>query len=285
MTRIVSLLPAATEIVCTLGAGSQLVGISHQCDHPPEILHLPRVTATAVDSSQPSGAIDAAVRQRRAAKDAVIALDQAQLRELSPTLILTQDLCEVCAVDGQQTADLARVLDPPPAVLHLTGKTLGGIYEDIGRIGAALDLAADAEEVVAGMRYRFDRLRTEAPSSRPKVVSVEWLDPLYLAGHWVPELVEAAGGREVGSAPGEPSLRRAWAEVAAMQPDVVLIMLCGFGIRRAHDEWAAFARANPVVVSMIGSARVQFVDGNAYTSRPGPRLVEGAEAIRRVLGG
>ncbi|MDZ4674151.1 MAG: ABC transporter substrate-binding protein [Gemmatimonadota bacterium] len=283
MTRVLSLLPAATEIVCALGAGDRLVGTTHECDYPPEIQHLPRVTTTPIDHTLSSGKIDEAVRRMRAEGQAVIALDRSQVEALRPTLILTQNLCEVCAVDGNATRALADLFDPPPTVLHLTGQTLGGVYDDIRRIGAALDLQPDAEDLVAGMRYRLAHLPGAVPTPTPRVVSVEWLDPLYLAGHWVPELVAAAGGEEVGAVGGEPSRRRAWAEVAAMQPDVVLIMLCGFGIRRAQDEWAAFARANPVVVSMIGAARVRFVDGNAYTSRPGPRLVEGAEAIRKVL--
>lgn len=283
MTRILSLLPAATEIVCALGAGDRLVGISHECDYPPDIQHLPRVTTSAIDSAQPSGKIDEAVRRLRGEGQAVIALDRSQVEALRPTLILTQGLCEVCAVDGDATRALGDLLVPSPTVVQMTGKTMDGVYEDIRRIGAALDLAPDADELVAGMRYRLAHLPGDLPVNEPKVVSVEWLDPLYLAGHWVPELVEEAGGIEVGAVYSEPSRRRAWAEVAAMQPDVILIMLCGFDVRRAQDEWAAFARANPGVVTMIGAARVRFVDGNAYTSRPGPRLVEGAEAIRKVL--
>lgn len=285
MSRILSLLPAATEIVAALGAGEQLVGITHACDHPPEVQHLPRVTTTLVDPSQSSAAIDASVRQRRQDGHPVVALSMGQLQALRPTLILAQELCEVCAVGTGATQALSTILDPAPEVLHLHGHTMEGVYEDIRRIAGAIDRGDDGEELIAGMRYRLAHLPGEAPAPPPRVVSVEWLDPLYLAGHWVPELVAAAGGLEVGAVAGEPSRRRAWAEVAAMQPDVVLLMLCGFDRRRAQDEWAAFARANPVVISMIGSARVQFIDGNAYTSRPGPRLVDGAAAIRAVLGG
>jgi iron complex transport system substrate-binding protein len=284
VSRVLSLLPAATEIVAALGAGDSLVGISHECDHPPEVQHLPRVTSAQVEPAQSSAAIDAAVRQRRQEGNPVIALDSRQLEALGPTLILTQDLCDVCAVGTGEVRELAAVMNPAPEILHLRGQTLEGVFDDIRHVAQALTLDDEAEELIAGMRYRLAHLPGTAPIPAPRVVSVEWLDPLYLAGHWVPELVAAAGGTEVGAVRGEPSRRRAWAEVAAMHPDVVLIMLCGFGLRRAQEEWAAFARANPVVVSMIGAARVRFVDGNAFTSRPGPRLVDGAAAIRAVLG-
>lgn len=283
MSRVLSLLPAATEIVVALGAGESLVGISHECDYPPSVLHLPRVTSSGVDPALPGAAIDVAVRRLRDAGTPVIAIDQDQLRTLRPTLVLTQDLCEVCAVADGQVLPLSGALDPCPEVVCLTGRTLAGVEDDFRRIGRALDLEEDAEELVAGMRYRLRHLPGEAPGRSPRVVAVEWLEPLYLAGHWVPELVAAAGGEELGGERGGKSRRRAWAEVAAMQPDVLLIMLCGFGIRRAQEEWAAFARANPGIIALLGSTRVRFVDGNAFTSRPGPRLVEGAAAIRAAL--
>ncbi len=283
MSRVLSLLPAATEIVTALGAGASLVGITHECDFPPSIAHLPRVTRSAIDRALAGPAIDAAVRGLRDLGAPVIAVDLDQVRALQPTVVLTQDLCEVCAVGNGQLRELADALDPAPTVVRLTGSTLEGVDADIRRVGQALDLEADAAEVVAGIRYRLRHLPGAPPATPPRVVSVEWLDPLYLAGHWVPELVEAAGGIELGGGRGEKSRRRAWAEVAAMRPDVLLIMLCGFGIRRAQEEWAAFARSNPGIITMLGAARVRFVDGNAYTSRPGPRLVDGAAAIRAAI--
>jgi iron complex transport system substrate-binding protein len=283
VTRVLSLLPAATEIVSALGAGDSLVGITHECDYPAAVAHLPRVTHSGIDPTLAGPALDAAVRGLRDSGAPVIAVDLDQIRALQPTVVLTQDLCEVCAVADGQLHQLAETLVPPPTVVHLTGRTLDGVDADIRRVGQALDLEADAAELVAGIRYRLRHLPGPPPATPPRVVSVEWLDPLYLAGHWVPELVEAAGGIEVGGGRGEKSRRRAWAEVAAMRPDVLLIMLCGFGIRRAQEEWAAFARGNPGIITMLGAARVRFVDGNAYTSRPGPRLVDGAAAIRAAL--
>lgn len=281
--RVVSLFPAATEMVTALGAGASLAGISHACDHPPSIQHLPRVTTTAVDAAMPSAAVDAEVRRRQDAGESVILVDAGSLRSLAPDLILTQQLCAVCAVEGEQLAELAGSLTPAPRVVSLAGSSMGGVEADILLVAEALGLPEEGEELVAGMRYRLRGLTTSRPDPAPRVVCVEWLEPLYLAGHWVPELVAAAGGQDVGGRPGEKSRRRAWAEVAAMRPDVVLIMLCGYGVARAREEWATFARGNPQVVSLVGSARVKFVDGNAFTSRPGPRLVEGARAIQDAL--
>ena len=281
--RIVSLFPAGTEIVTALGAGGSLVGISHACDHPRSVQHLPRVTTTPVDTSQSSAAVDAEVRRRQHAGEPVILVDAEALRALQPDLILTQELCAVCAVEGDQLRELADALDPAPHLLSLSGGSLEGVEADIRRVAEALNLAEDGEEVVAGMRYRLRGLAPARAAAPSRVVCVEWLEPLYLAGHWVPELVAAAGGEDVAGRVGEKSRRRAWAEVAAMRPDIILIMLCGVGLARARDEWATFARGNPGVVSLLGPARVRFVDGNAFTSRPGPRLVEGAQAIHAAL--
>lgn len=283
MTRVLSLVPAATEIVAALGAGHSLVGISHECDYPPSVLHLPRVTSTPVDVSHPGPEIDATVRRLAAAGHPAITVDAALVASLQPDLVITQSLCEVCAVGAGQMQPLVDVLPAGASVLSLSGLNLSGVEDDIRRVAEALDLAAEADELIAGMRYRLQRIARPTDTTQPRVVCVEWLDPLYLAGHWVPELVAAAGALDIGSQAGEKSRRRAWAEVVAMRPDVVLIMLCGFNVPRAQQEWAAFARANPTMIAMLGAVPVRFVDGNAYTSRPGPRLVEGAEAIRKAV--
>ncbi|MFN2315454.1 MAG: ABC transporter substrate-binding protein [Gemmatimonadales bacterium] len=283
MTRVLSLVPAATEIVAALGAGSSLVGISHECDHPPSVLHLPRVTATPVDVSRPGPEIDAEVRRLAESGQPVITVDAALVKSLRPDLVIAQSLCDVCAVGSGQVQPLADTLPEGAAVLSLTGTTIAGVEDDIRRVAGALDLAAEADELIGGMRYRLRRMAPSPGTTRPRVVCVEWLDPLYLAGHWVPELVAAAGGEDIGGKAGEKSRRRAWAEVVAMRPDVILVMLCGFSVPRAQQEWAAFARANPGTIAMLGAVPVRFVDGNAYTSRPGPRLVEGAEQIAATL--
>lgn len=284
MTRVLSLLPAATEIVAALGAGSSLVGISHECDYPPSVLHLPRVTSTPVDASRTGPDIDAEIRRLAESGQPAVAVDAAVVASLQPDLVVTQSLCDVCAVASGQVRPLESALPPGVTMLSLEGTSLAGVEHDIRRVAAALDLAAEADELIGGMRYRLKRMAPSPGPTRPRVVCVEWLDPLYLAGHWVPELVAAAGGEDIGGKAGEKSRRRAWAEVVAMRPDVVLVMLCGFSVPRAQQEWAAFARTNPGMIAMLGAVPVRFVDGNAYTSRPGPRLVEGAEAIAREVG-
>jgi iron complex transport system substrate-binding protein len=234
--RVVTLLPAATEIVAALGGAGSLVGISHQCDHPASVLGLPRVTATPIDPDAPGAAIDAEVRRLHGAGKSVIGVDAAALRRLAPDLLITQDLCEVCAVAEGEVHRLAAVVDPAPAVLSLSGRTLEGIWADIGAVAMALDLVPDGDELLAGLKSRLDRLRARRPRVRPRVVCVEWLEPLYLAGHWVPELVEAAGGQDVGSAAGAHSTRREWSGLPALRPDLLVVMLCGFGVGRTLEE-------------------------------------------------
>jgi iron complex transport system substrate-binding protein len=281
--RVVTLLPAATEIVAALGGADRLVGISHECDFPASVLDLPRVTAMLIDPSRPSASIDAEVRRLRETGRPVIGIDAGALRALSPDLLITQSLCEVCAVADGEAYRLAAALERPPAVLRLGGTTLGGVWQDIRSVGAALGLERDADSLVAGLQERLDHLRNGAPAARPRVLCVEWLDPLYLAGHWVPELVEAAGGRDAGAAPGSHSARWGWREAAELRPDLILVMLCGFGVERSRAELETIG---PDALALLGgSAPVWILDGNAYTSRPGPRLVDGAERIAAALEG
>jgi iron complex transport system substrate-binding protein len=281
--RVVTLLPAATEIVAALGGTGSLVGISHECDHPASVLGLPRVTATPIDPKAPGAAIDAEVRRLHGAGKPVIGVDADALRRLAPDLLITQDLCEVCAVAEGEVHRLAAVVRPPPAVLALSGRTIEGIWADIAAVAKALDLAPDGDELVAGLRSRLDRLQARRRGHRPRVVCVEWLEPLYLAGHWVPELVDAAGGQDVGAVPGSHSSRREWAELPGLRPDLFVIMLCGFGVERTLTELSALDSS--AAVSTLRSAPVWIIDGNAYTSRSGPRTVDGAELLQGALEG
>jgi len=283
MKRVVSLVPAGTEMVAALGAASALVGVSHECDFPEEIRCLPRVTTTTVDPAASSGAIDAAVQALRAAGRPVIAADGALLKHLAPDLILTQGLCEVCAVADGEVHRLAQTLDPAPTVIGLEATGLNGIWSDIRRIAAALDLAPEAEELIAGLTYRLRRIRPQESPRAPLVLCIEWVDPLYLAGHWVPEMVEAAGARAVGAEPGAPSRRRNWTEVEGLRPDLALVMLCGFDVPRAMREMEQLRE--PAALRLFRALPTWVLDGNAYTSRPGPRVVDGAERIRAALEG
>jgi iron complex transport system substrate-binding protein len=282
--RVVSLLPAATEIVAALGATNRLAGISHECDYPPEVRALPRVTRTSVDTSRPSGAIDRAMGHAKASGVSPIEIDERALRRLAPAVILGQSVCEVCAVGEGELARALATLDRRPCVVTLHAHTLDGVFADIRRVGEALDLADEAEELTAGMTYRLHRLAASYASVplRPRVLVVEWLDPPYVAGHWVPELVAAAGGRDIGALPGEPSRRRTWRELAALAPDVVVVAPCGFDVPRARREYETVIDRDARV---LFGRRVEFLDGNAYTSRPGPRLADAAELLSQLING
>jgi iron complex transport system substrate-binding protein len=281
--RVVTLLPGATEIVAALGGAGSLVAISHECDHPASVQHLPRVTSTPLDPNLPGSAIDTEVRRLRKAGRAVIAVEAAELRRLAPDLVITQDLCEVCAVSDGAVHRLAAALDPPPRVLSLTGRTVEGVMADIRAVARALDLEAEGDELTAGLRNRLTRLRRGAPPVARRVLCIEWLAPLYLAGHWVPDLVAAAGGRDVGATAGAHSAVSSWEAVAALQPDLIAVMLCGFGLPRALSELEALRDA--AADRLLRSAPVWVLDGNAYTSRPGPRLVAGAELLQAAMRG
>ncbi|HKU63359.1 MAG TPA: ABC transporter substrate-binding protein [Gemmatimonadales bacterium] len=280
--RVVTLLPAATEIVAALGGVSRLVGISHECDYPESIVGLPRVTATPIDPTLPSARIDANVRRLSASGTPVIGIDADALRRLAPDLLITQSLCEVCAVADGEAYRLASALERPPQVLRLGGTTLDGVWRDIRTVGKALGLGGKADALIAGLERRLAALRRRAPGMLPRVLCVEWLDPLFLAGHWTPELVAAAGGHDPAAAPGSHSARREWREVAELRPDLILVMLCGFGVERSLAELDAIG---PEGAAALALAPVWVLDGNAYTSRPGPRLVEGAERIAAALRG
>lgn len=281
--RVVSLLPAATEIVASLGAAEELVGISHECDYPPALAGLPRVTATTIDPDASSAAIDADVRRRRDEGRPVIGVDAAVLRRLEPELVITQGLCEVCAVGDGAVHRLAAAMSPAPRVLSLAAASLAGIRDDIRAVGGALGRSAEAATLVNGLEERLDRLRATRPTRRPRVACIEWLDPPYLAGHWVPELVTAAGGEDVGTSAGSRSERREWHEVAALAPDLLVVLLCGFGLERARTELAAIT--DPAARELLAARPVWVLDGNSYTSRPGPRVVDGAERLQSMMHG
>ncbi|HTD70536.1 MAG TPA: ABC transporter substrate-binding protein [Gemmatimonadales bacterium] len=281
--RVVSLLPAATEIVAALGGVGRLVGVSHECDFPPEVRSLPRVTRTRVDPAMPSGAIDRAMAEAKRTGVSPVEVDVNLVAHLRPDLLIGQSVCDVCAVGEGELARLVTTLMPTPWVVTLHAHTLDEVFLDIRKVGEALELRDEAEELDAGLRYRLRRVSVRAARlPKPRVLVLEWLDPPYVAGHWVPDLVTLAGGQDVGSAPGEPSRPRPWDELAALAPDVVVVALCGFDIPRAQAELAAVT--DPQARALLGR-RVEFLDGNAYTSRPGPRLVDAADLLARLIHG
>ena len=288
--RVVSLLPAATEMVAALGAVGRLVGVSHECDFPPEVRSLPRVTRTRIDPALPSGAIDRALAEAKRAGVSPVEVDVNLVAHLRPDVLIGQSVCDVCAVGEGELARVVATLIPTPWVVTLHAHALDEVFLDIRRVGEALELRDEAEELDAGLRYRLRRLQTRARGSgnvgaqhaAPRVLVLEWLDPPYVAGHWVPELVALAGGQDVGSTPGERSRARPWEDLAALAPDVVVVALCGFDIPRAQTELGAVTDA--AARTLLGR-RVEFLDGNAYTSRPGPRLVDAAETLARLIRG
>ena len=288
--RVVSLLPAATEMVAALGAVGRLVGVSHECDFPPEVRSLPRVTRTRIDPALPSGAIDRAMAEVKRAGVSPVEVDVNLVAHLRPDVLIGQSVCDVCAVGEGELARVVATLIPTPWVVTLHAHALDEVFLDIRRVGEALELRDEAEELDAGLHYGLRRLQTRARESgnvgaqhaAPRVLVLEWLDPPYVAGHWVPELVALAGGQDVGSAPGERSRARPWEDLAALAPDVVVVALCGFDIPRAQTELGAVTDA--AARTLLGR-RVEFLDGNAYTSRPGPRLVDAADLLARLIHG
>lgn len=280
--RIVSLVPHATELLFALGLDDEVIAVTHECDYPPRARELPRVTRDVLPPGLGAGEIDAAVRERTAAGEAIYALDVDALHELEPDLIVTQALCPVCAVSYEQVTDVARQLSSQPRVISLDPHTLGEALGDIRTLAQATDRKREGVDLLARCAGRIDRVRLAVrgrPPRRPRVAAVEWLDPVFVAGHWTPQLIELAGGDDVLGLPGEPSQTISWEELAAADPEIVVAMPCGYDAPRAHTEASAHAEQ----LAAVGARRVVAIDAAAYFSRPGPRLVEGLELLAHVL--
>ena len=280
--RIVSLVPAATEIACAIGAGPELVAVTHDCDYPPEVRTLPRVTRSTIAPSATSREIDAAMRSAATEGDSTFHVDARALADARPDVLLGQTLCEVCAVT---VAQIPAVMDPPPAVVPLDGDTIEGILGDVLRVGDAIGRSAEASQLVRSLRERIARVRERvAERPRPTVVALEWLDPLFSAGHWVPEQVAAAGGRELIGRANARSAEVTLDDVTAADPDYVFVLPCGFDATRAVSESHALTSDPRWSGLRAGRDRhVYALDGNAYFSRPGPRVVDGIELLASLL--
>jgi iron complex transport system substrate-binding protein len=295
--RIVSLVPNGTEILFALGAGDRVVGVSHECDHPPEARALPQLTGSALTADLTASEIDRAVSEQLASGESLYTLDDRRIEELAPDLLVTQELCPVCAVSTGQVSEAVAPLVECPEILTLDPKTLGGVLEDIRTVGRAVGLEERAEELVAELESRLEAVRERrAGRPRPRVLALEWLDPPFLGGHWVPEMIEIAGGVDAaGVAPGEVSRPVTWdelVETGGFGADVIVAMPCGFdeaGARRQVEILEAGARGDdwrglPAVLSGRAGSVVA-VDANGCFSRPGPRLVEGVERLAGVFDG
>ena len=279
--KIVSLLPAATEIVCALGLRESLVGRSHECDFPVDVGTLPALTRARIDSALPSERIDEEVRSLTRSRQPIYVLDEARLAALAPDVVVTQAACEVCAVSYDQVvASLGRAV-VRPRVVSLQPSRLADILADIRTVAAACGVSGRGLTLAAELERRLKRLAPGRTGRvRPRVAVVEWLTPPMLAGHWVPDAVEAAGGEAVGPVPGVPSPYASWEEIRALEADAVVVAPCGFDLPRTVSE------AAPVAATLRGLApRVLLMDGNAYLNRPGPRIVEAVETIAAWLRG
>jgi len=278
--RIVSLVPSATELLFALGLGDEVIAVTHECDYPLEALERPRVTRDVLEPGLSARQIDAAVRERTERGEAIYALDEEHLIELEPDLIVTQAVCEVCAVAYDDVVAVANDMDEPPSVISLDPNTVGEVLGTVRTLAEATDRRAEGVALVRETGSRIDRVRLAVRSGpRPRVAALEWLDPVFVAGHWTPQLIEYAGGDDVLGFSGEHSRTAEWDEVAAAEPEVVVVMPCGYDAGRALEE----AEGHRTELEALGAREVVAVDAAAYFSRPGPRLVDGLEMLAHLL--
>jgi iron complex transport system substrate-binding protein len=284
--RIVSLLPSATEILVAIGAGDRVVGVTHECDFPAAAEDLPKVTANAVirDGETPAD-IDRHIHAARHAGSSIYKLDEALLAELQPDLIVTQELCDVCAVAYGEVQRAVRRLPGDVPVLSLEPRSLEDICASVEEVGAATGSGAGASRCAAGMRATIARIAAlEAPDPQPRVVCIEWTDPIMVGGHWVPEMVRIAGGIDTLGVPGEPSRYASWSDVAGSRPDLMVLMPCGFDLEHSRALVPAMtAREGFDELPCASDGGVVAVDGSAYFNRPGPRITDGLEILATAL--
>jgi iron complex transport system substrate-binding protein len=284
--RIVSLLPSATEIICALRLEDQLVGVTHECDYPPFVRRLPKVTRTLIPTEASSAQIDRLVRERLQTGSALYTLDMAALEQVRPDLIVTQALCGVCAVDEDEVKAAVCMLPGHPRVINLEPQTLSEVLASIRQVAVAAGVDRRAEEVIRALTARVEAVvaRTPALQYRPRVALLEWLDPPFSCGHWNPELVRLAGGVEGLGKEARPSRTLRWEEVLAWQPEVVFIACCGFSVERTMRDLPALQFVPGwAEAPAVRSGRVFVVDGSQYFNRPGPRLVDSLEMLAHAL--
>jgi iron complex transport system substrate-binding protein len=279
--RIASLVPSATEMLFALGLGDSVVGVTHECDYPPEAAELPHLTRSAVPEGLPPAEIDREVRERTERGAAIYELDREELEEGEPDLIVTQAVCEVCAVSYDDVVAVAKEMEEPPQVLSLDPTTFGEVLADVRRLADVAEAGPAGELLIASLADRVDAVADaiDGVEERPPVAALEWLEPVYIGGHWVPQLIEMAGGIDVLGLPGEKSRVAEWDELAAAQPEVVVAMPCGYDTARAAEGAEAFAER----LAALGARQVVAVNASAYFSRPGPRLVDGLELLAHLL--
>lgn len=285
--RIASLLPSATEIICALGARELLVGVSHECDFPAGVDALPALTRAKVDPNAPSATIDQAVRRLVSDGLSVYEIETERLAAAAPDVIVTQEQCEVCAVSYEEVVSATQeVLGQDVQVVSLKPNQLDDVLEDIARVAEAIGRVAEGADRLTSLRERIDKVRTRAAMARykPRVACIEWLDPLMVAGNWIPEMVAFAGGRYEAVAPGEHSPAWTWEQLLEAQPEVIIVMPCGFDLDQTRSELKALTdQPRWHELQAVRDGRAYAVDGNAYLNRPGPRIVDSIELLGGLI--
>jgi iron complex transport system substrate-binding protein len=284
--RICSLLPSATEIVFLLGAGDSLVGVTHECDFPPAAAQLPKLTRSNIPSGLSSGQIDSAFGSNLQSSGSLYELDLALLEKLQPDLVITQRLCDVCAVSFDLAQEAVAGLKSQPQVLNLEPYSLDGILDNIREVGYVIESVAEAEKAVASLRMRIEAIRekTRKLAHEPRVFCMEWVNPVFCGGHWMKELVEIAGGRDDLANHHRPSHRIEWQRVLDFAPEVIVLTCCGFDLHRCAQEaeiLSAFEGVTNLPAAKAG--RIFATDGSAYFSRPGPRIVDSLEILAHLI--
>ena len=287
MHRIVSLLPAATEIAAALGLMDQVVGVSHECDFPKEANERPRVTHCAVHGAElASRDVDEWVRRALSDNGTIYTIDEPLLRKLQPDAILTQRLCDVCAVGYGTVAKLAQTLPGPPQVVNLEPRSLSDIFDDIRRVAKTCEVPKRAEKLISNLSERVENVRERAAKipDRPRCFLIEWVDPPFCAGHWGPELVEIAGGHDPLGRKHKPSAQIDWQEVLDARPEIIVLALCGYDIDRARRDYELLRRFTGFdSIAAAANRQIYIVNASAYFARPGPRIVDSLEILAGIL--
>jgi len=284
--RIVSLVPSATEIVCRLGLAGDLVGVSGDCDFPPEIGGVPVLSQRVATPELTSAAIDRRIREDVHSGTSVYHLDADTLARVDPTLILTQELCSVCAPSFTTVRRAARLLDAPVRIVSLEPRSLADVLDNVQLVADLSGVPARGRAVISELRARIDAVAAGAAPARPRVAFLEWVDPIFVGGHWVPEMIAAAGGIDVLGVAGRPSTRVPWDAVRDARPEVLIVAPCGFHLARAREEAALLARRDGWrELPAVRGGQVYIVDASSYFNRPGPRLIDGMEILASILQG
>jgi iron complex transport system substrate-binding protein len=285
--RVCSLLPGATEIAFALGLGDDVVGVTHECDYPTEARQKPVVVHGLIDSNRMTSLeIDRWVGERLGSNQGLYLLDEERLREAAPDVILTQGLCDVCAIDYNEVVAASETLAKKPKIVSLTPNCLTDVLDDVARVGEATGRRHIAERVVEELEQRISSVREQAATSsaRPRVACLEWFDPIYLAGHWVPEMIEIAGAEDVLGRRGEPSEKVEWQSIRESTPEIIVLMPCGFDVPRTLREAGVLERLEGWHdLPAVKAGKVFAVNGHAFFSRPGPRLVDGLEILAHII--